>query len=278
MFVLYRTEKVMKTLRKYLYYAGSVFRIIGGIRNWLQTIPLFLRPKVTSEHQIKLRRSSVKLSVRGAMDVWAVKETFMDEFYTRYGVPVQDGWTVVDIGAGIGDFSIYAAYGRPETRVFAYEPYPGSFLLLEENLRQNMIENVIPVQQAVWGTAEEIMLDLSIEEPLQFSSREVVVEEVKPRQILVPAVTLADVLSEQKLDRIDLLKLDCEGAEYEILMKAPIETLAQIRRIVMEYHNVDEDHTHIQLIRFLESAGYSVSWEQNIVHANIGYLFAVRVI
>jgi len=120
-------------------------------------------------------------------------------------------------------------------------------------------------------------LDLSVGEPLQFSSREVVVEPGKARQIRVHAVTLADVLAQQALDRVDLLKLDCEGAEYEILMNATEETLAKVQRIVMEYHNVDADHTHVQLIRFLESVGYTVSWEQNIVHEEIGYLFAARV-
>ena len=267
----------MKRLHKWLYYAGSIFKIIGGFRNWPQTIPLFLRPKASGEYLIKLRRTPVELTVRGAMDVWAVKETFLDEFYTRYGVPVKDGWTVVDIGAGIGDFSIYAAFGRPETKVYAFEPYPGSFLLLNENLEQNAIENVFPFQQAVWGNAGDLTLDLSVGEPLQFSSQEVVVESAKAGQIKVHAVTLADVLVQQKLDRVDLLKLDCEGAEYEILMKAPVETLMQIQRIVMEYHNVDVKHTHVQLIRFLETAGYTVSWEQNIVHEDIGYLFAARV-
>ena len=104
-----------------------------------------------------------------------------------------------------------------------------------------------------------------------------VVESGKARQIKVNAVTLADVLTEHALDSVDLLKLDCEGAEYEILMSAPEETLAEVQRIVMEYHNVDAEHTHIQLIRFLEAAGYTVSWEQNIVHEEIGYLFAARV-
>lgn len=268
----------MKNPQKWLYYAGSIFKIVGGFRNWPQVFPLFFHPKATGEHLLKLRRSAVVLTVRGAMDVWSVKETFLDEFYTRYGVPVQDGWAVIDIGAGIGDFSIYAAYGRPDARVFAYEPYPGSFLLLGQNLKQNGVNNVFPFQQAVWGAAGELTLDLSSGEPLQFSSREVIVEQAKPHQIVVPAVTLTDVLLQHKLDRVDLLKLDCEGAEYEILMKSPIDTLAKVQRIVMEYHNVDSEHHRIQLTRFLESVGYSVSWQQNSVHEDIGYLFAVRML
>ncbi len=64
------------------------------------------------------------------MDVWSVKETFVDRFYERYGAPVGEGWTVMDIGGGIGDFSIFAAYDKPSNQIYAFEPYPGSFTLL----------------------------------------------------------------------------------------------------------------------------------------------------
>ena len=58
--------------------------------------------------------------VRSAMDVWSVKETFVDQFYTRYGAPVEGGpW----ISAGIGDYSLYAAHGNRSGVIYAYEPF-----------------------------------------------------------------------------------------------------------------------------------------------------------
>lgn len=268
----------MKRWRKWCYYAGSVFSIIGGIRNWPQMIPLFLRPKATGLHSLKLRQPPVVLIVRGAMDIWSVKETFLDAFYTRYGVPVEDGWAVVDVGAGLGDFSIDAAYGRPATRVYAFEPFPGSYQLLLRNLEQNAVTNVKPFQEAVWREAGSLALDLSAGEPLQIASSEVVVEQAQSRSVAVTAVTLSDILAREGLERIDLLKLDCEGAEYEILIGASNETLRCVPRIIMEYHDVGEGHTHSVLIEFLEAAGYAVSWRQNAVHDDIGYLYAARAV
>jgi FkbM family methyltransferase len=263
----------MSFFKKWTYYAWSVLEIMGGIRNWPAMLGLLLRPKDVSPHEVTLREPPLRLTIRGAMDLWAVKETYLDEFYTRYSEPVQDGWTVVDIGAGVGDFAIKVAYSHPYNRVIAYEPFPGSFELLIRNLAVNAIANVMPRQEAVWRETGEITLDLSGGEPLQIASG----EEMAGDRVKVPAVTLTEVLAQQELERIDLLKLDCEGAEYPILMEAPAETLAKVDRIIMEYHDLDEAQNYRVLGEFLVDAGYRVFWHANQVHADIGYLFATRV-
>ena len=264
----------MNFLKKWAYYAWSVIEIIGGIRNWPAMLGLLLRPQDTREHEVRLRKPPVRLVIRGAMDLWAVKETYLDAFYTRYGEPVQDGWTVVDIGAGVGDFSILTAYSHPATCVLAYEPFPGSYALLVRNIAQNGLRNVVARQEAVWDEAGEITLDLSGGEPLQIASHAAGEDDGK---VVVPAVTLADVLTEHDIERIDLLKLDCEGAEYPILTGASAETLAKVDRIVMEYHDLDADQNYLTLSEFLIDSGFRVYWHANQVHADIGYLFATRL-
>ncbi|MDY6874562.1 MAG: FkbM family methyltransferase, partial [Chloroflexota bacterium] len=201
----------------------------------------------------------------------------LDAFYTQFGVPVEDGWTVVDIGAGVGDFAILAAYDGPDVRVYAYEPFPESYQLLIRNLTLNAISNVTAFQQAVWREAGTLALDLSGGEPLQIASRETGgAGDVFAETVEVQALTLGDVLEGQGLARIDLLKLDCEGAEYPILLASPPEVLVRVDRIVMEYHDLDKERNHFRLTAFLEAAGFRVNWRRNIVHDDIGYLFADR--
>jgi FkbM family methyltransferase len=266
----------MRTLRKWLYYGWSVSEIIFGVRNWPAMLSLLLRKDSVDDHQVRLRRPALKLDIRGAMDLWAVKETFLDAFYTRYGIEVQEGWTVVDIGAGVGDFTLLAAYHHPETRVFAYEPFPGSFKLLEKNITQNGLRHAVAYQQAVWSQAGKLLLDLSGGEPLQMTSHDR--GQVESGKIIpVMAVTLMDILKSNQIERIDLLKLDCEGAEYAILMEAPQEALMRIDRIIMEAHDLDEARNHQVLYTFLDDAGFQVKWHANIVHGDIGYLFATRI-
>ncbi len=266
----------MTFLRQWLYYGWSVLEIIFGIRNWPEMLTLLLRKNSAVDRHIHLRQPRLKLDIRGAMDLWAVKETFLDAFYTRYGVDVQEGWTVVDIGAGVGDFTILAAYSHPETRVFAYEPFPGSFELLEKNITQNGLGNVVASQQAVWGQAGKLLLDLSGGEPLQMTSHDR--SHVESGKVIpVMAVTLLDILNSNEIEQIDLLKLDCEGAEYAILMDSLQDVLMRIDRVIMEVHDLDSERNHQALQAFLSDSGFQVKWHANIVHGDIGYLFATRI-
>lgn len=266
----------MRPLRALAYYGYSLIEILIWFRNWPSLIPLFLNKSHASTRKLKLRRPKFEILVRSAMDVWSVKETFVDQFYTRYGVPVQDGWTVVDIGAGIGDYCLYAAHLNPEVSVLAFEPYQDSYALLVRNLALNGIENVRPFQQAIWGRTGELHLDLTAGEPLQVSSQEQAVEGSGPEKTVVEALTLQDLFTAEKLEKVDLVKMDCEGAEYEILLNTPAAVLQKVERIIMEYHDVDDTRSHSVLVRFLQTQGYNIKVHPNFVHKEIGYLFAAR--
>ncbi len=268
----------MKTVNMLIYYTYSIFEMLFGFKNWFLLIPIFLRRPPKDNRILKLRKPEVKLGVRGAMDVLSVKETFLDAFYTRFGVPIQNDWTIIDIGAGIGDFSIFAAAGRPQTWVYAFEPFPDSYKLLAKNLAVNDIKNVEAFKEAVWSEVGELVLDVSGEEPLQVSSHEEEVRQIEETEntVNVPAVPLSVVFNRHGIEQVDLMKLDCEGAEYEILMAAPQAVLNRIHRIVMEYHNLDDQHDRKAIADFLIKMGYQVSWHENYVHDNIGYLYAEK--
>jgi FkbM family methyltransferase len=243
------------------------------VANWPLIVRLFLKRPMAGAPIVRLRRSGVQLHVRGAMDVWIVKETFLDRFYERYGVPVADGWTVVDVGAGIGDFAILAARGHPNTRVFAFEPFPESFALLQENLRLNGVANVQALPEAIGGQTGTLGLDLSSGEPLQFSTESAA---ERGEALSVPCLSLADAFQKLGLTRCDLLKLDCEGAEYEILFRTPDPVLAQIEHIVMEYHEGVTRYGSRDLVEYLTGKGFGVQTHGNPVYGRLGYLHAFR--
>lgn len=266
----------MKRLRALGYYGYSLIELVLGIKNWPALLPLFWGSASSEPSTITLRRFSLVFLVRSAMDVWSVKETFLDQFYTRYSLPVQDGWTVVDVGAGIGDFSIFAAQANPSGRVFAFEPFPNSYALLKQNLAENQVENVHAFQKAIWSRGGELELDLSSGEPLQFTSQDKLATGKPDGVLRIEAISLAQVFSAENLEVIDLLKLDCEGAEYEILFGAQPHTLARIERIILEYHDLDHNRHHSALAAYLEEQGFKVSTRGNLVHDHLGYLYATR--
>jgi len=261
----------MSAWRKWSYYAWSVLEMAAGFRSWGLLLRAFVSEQRAEPATLRFWHQPTQLRVRGAMDIWSVKETFLDQFYTRYGTSIESDWVIVDIGAAIGEFTVYAAQRAPAGEVYAYEPNPQSFALLQENIRLNKLSNVQAFCVGVWDQAGAMQLDLAHGEPLQgqtvFQQAEAPTEEI-------PVITFDQLVHDSVDSIIDLLKLDCEGAEYAILMGASAESLARVQRIVMEYHDLDAEHEHSRLVHFLEGNGFSVRLHANPVHAEIGYLYA----
>ncbi len=267
-------------MNKYIYYLSSIFTLLAGVKNWPLVVRVFLRIAPPSPYPIELRKSGLRLQARGIMDIWSIKETFLDRFYERFGVPIQDGWTIVDIGGGIGDYTLFAASADPHGKVFAFEPFPGSFALLQENLVANHAANVQAFPEAIWAQAGALKIDSTLGEPGQFVSRAADAPGGSPTtggsSTQVQSISMADAFARLDIPRCDLMKIDCEGAEYPILFNTPDEVLGRVQRIVMEYHDSITRYKHRDMQEFLASKGYAVRVVQNYVHADLGYLYAWR--
>jgi FkbM family methyltransferase len=254
-----------------LYYAESIGTLLVGVRNWPILLPAFLGWPLRKPYEIALR-SGLRFRVREPMDVWSVKESCLDRFYEKASVPLRPDWTVVDIGGGLGDFTVFAAHRCPAGRIYAYEPFPSSFALLEENVRLNGIGNVRAFPLAVTGSRGETLAIEELATPLQ--NRTVGSSPGRGGAGAVRGTTLEDVFAENGLAVCDFLKIDCEGGEYEILFRCPPAVLARIRTICLEYHDGVTPHSHEDLVRFLEGNGFRVNLLPNRVHVELGYLHA----
>ena len=149
--------------------------------------------------------------------------------------------------------------------------------MLQENLKLNNFNNVQPFEEAIGAKTGSLILDLGGEEPNKFQSLEY---QPLPNQksLTVRSSTLADVFTRLDIEFCDLMKLDCEGAEFDILFNTSIELLGKIDHIVMEYHDHLTEHNHTELMSFLEGQGFQVDAYPNRVHNYIGYLRAARKI
>ncbi|MEJ7840036.1 MAG: FkbM family methyltransferase [Thermomicrobiales bacterium] len=262
------------TVRSGRYYAWSVMTLLTRLHRPFRIIRRFLGSSRFGEDTITLRKSDLSFLVRSKMDIWSVKETVLDRCYEFYGYPLEPNWTIVDIGAAIGDFSVLA--GQDATnRVFAYEPFPESFDVLKRNIALNKLDNVEAISHAVAGFAGQTSLDVSGGEPLRMGVGADVAS--TSGGLSVEAVSLSDVIEHIGGGPVDFLKLDCEGAEYDILMSASTVTLSNVHRIVLEYHLIGESSPLPGLVGFLKDAGYLVEHVPSVMHPEvIGYLRAIR--
>jgi FkbM family methyltransferase len=184
---------------------------------------------------------------------------------------------IVDIGANIGSFALYAS--QTADRVIAVEPEAENYRLLTENIRRNALSHVTPIRAAV--AAEPGVVQLNCTPQGGFHSIAFVHPTTTSVQS-IKAITLPQILDEYGITRCSLLKLDCEGAEHQILLNLPYEYYARIDRIALEYHlSPDEDAANAQLNALLvrlTAAGMSI--DRNIRftgrYAGCGMLYASR--
>jgi len=256
----------------FLYYLQSIFTLWRGVHNRGLLSRLALHLPVDRPFEIRLNDGSC-FSALTLMDVWVIKETILDRAYEKAGVRLQPGWTVVDIGAAQGDFAVWAGRQISPGRLIAVEPFPQSVDLLRENLGKNGVENVTVHQGAVASQNGTANLNLVTGEAAQHSIADV---SHSTGQIEVSALSLAALLDSYSLDHCDFLKLDCEGAEYDILFQSDDELLQKVDRICMEVHDGMTAYSRLDMQKFLEGKGYSVKVTPNAVHDFLAYLYSER--
>ena len=257
-------------IRRIKYYTTSLLTLLRYVENWymLPLLVVYKRPMIIG------LRTGYKFKVRSLMDVWIVKETCLDRDYESNSVWIKDGWTVVDIGAGIGDFAILVAKEHPSCRVYAFEPFPESFCLLQENLRLNMVDNVMAFQVAV-GSKTGKMLLATIGEAVQHTTTPCAAP-AGTTVIEVQGLSLDELFQSNGIERCDFLKMDCEGCEFEVLLNSSPGTLEKINHICLEYHNGVTEFSHMNLVNHLQRSGFRVKITANPVHSHLGFLYARR--
>ena len=80
-----------------------------------------------------------------------INDVWIRNSYTPFDDSIKQGDVIVDIGAHIGSFSIFAATKFRDTIVYAYEPAPENFKLLKENIKLNKLNNIVPYNQGIAG-------------------------------------------------------------------------------------------------------------------------------
>jgi FkbM family methyltransferase len=231
-----------------LLYIGYLPRIVGMISNWAVFLLHYLGRR-SGPSCIRFRNG---LQIRDSEGTVAgtIAVVFVRRHYGRLGKER----VIVDIGANVGVFSIYAASRCPSAVVFSYEPIPSNFRMLCTNIKANGFSGRIKASSlgvAAHSGSRRIYMSSS---PAHSFVQSLVSQESE----IIQCTTLGELIQDNGIECIDILKLNCEGAEYEILHGAP-EALRQVRNIRMEYHIFNDGQHQIEKLgSYLSSQGFEV--------------------
>ena len=178
----------------------------------------------------------------------AVKDILINreyEYLPEFELYNFKGGTVIDAGAHVGLFSLVVS--NFADKVISIEAHPINYKLLEINIIKNNIKNVIPLNRALVGVKRSVRICEGVH-----SGGHSILGSGEGH--IVKPITLEEIVKEY--GKVDLLKIDVEGAEFEIFENSGIEVLRKIDKIVGEIHLSLGDFKRLKEI--LEEAGFSV--------------------
>jgi len=152
-----------------------------------------------------------------------IKEIFIDEIYKQ---PLPPNAFILDCGANIGLSVIYLKKICPTATITAFEPDPNNFELLKKNIASHDLQNIVLKNEAVWKENE--MLRFESEGTM---SSKIVFDHGAGAKKLTKAIRLKNYLTR----KVDFLKMDIEGAEYEVLCDIG-DSLSFVTNLFVEYH------------------------------------------
>lgn len=183
-------------------------------------------------YNFKIRESEDDPSDSHDLDYKVINETWIENVYRIHQHHFSGDKVFVDIGANIGSVSIYVdSFNqslKEKIKVYAVEPEKHNIDLLNHNILNNDTENITVVNNAIWH--EEGLMTLSNK-----GGNSSIVYETDGDFSYIQAITLEQLFNIYQIKEVDVMKIDIEGAEFDLIINTPSEVLAKIKYITLEF-------------------------------------------
>lgn len=249
-----------------------LFKAIQLLKNWYM-LPLVYFKIITIpivEFEIK---NGLKLKMRNTSnsnDIQTFTEVWLENQYLPSDFKVKSNDNVIDIGAHVGMFSAFISQYCKNGKIISYEPDKENYKMLTDLIQLNNLENITAFNRAVSSKSGKIKFYLDRKD----SSAHSMYKENRDLEF-IKSDTIEDIFKNSGISECNLLKMDCEGAEFDILMNLSHDYLKRIDKISLEYHEIDEiPYKKKDLIKKLKDHNFSIKIKP--LTKNTGLLYAKR--
>ena len=246
-----------------------VLRVMKVFRNWwlypIVYLKLTKKPTVIFE-----TKNGIKIMLRtNSTDLMALTHVWLIGEYSKHDFQIKKTDVVIDVGAHIGLFSLYASQHCTKGKIFAFEPIKENYEILESNKKLNDFSNIQSENCAISNVTSKITLYQSNDE----SGHSKFIQTNNP--VEVASKSLNDFFKENRLESVNLLKLDCEGSEYEIIDSLEDKYFEMTEKMIIEYHLADSNPELLEKLKNkLKYHSYKISIEP--LFKDIGFLYAKK--
>lgn len=198
-------------------------------------------------------------------------EIFLNDIYTKGNCRVEEHDTVFDVGGNIGLFSYYSIC-RGAKEVYCFEPSPVSAACVRENFK---FSNLFLEEVAVSNKNGKIEFFDDQNDSICSSMFK---ETSSSKKIICDSVNLIDYIKNKNIKKVNYLKLDCEGAEYDIIESLPDDFLFyDVEKICVEYH-MNTGGRILPMINKLKLCGFDIEFQFNKdqVRDELGIFYACK--
>ncbi len=213
-------------------------------------------------------KSGIKIRLRtNSTDLMALTNVWMINEYEIQNYEINANDTIIDIGSHIGTFSLLVSQFCNKGKILSYEPMPDNFECLKLNLEINKIKNIIPFNFAVSSDSGKLDMFFNNDQ----SGHNIFSKNNK--KITINSISLQKIFDDNNIKSCKLLKLDCEGSEYQIIDALPSDYFDRIENIVMEYHFADsKSELPKKMISKIQNAGFKIKTKEH--YNDMGFLIA----
>src|SRR5215203_388513 len=243
----------------------------GSVWNRIYKLPLINKKKHSALLKFKMPKYNYEFYCRNNKDDFQVM-TFHEDDIIEHNFTPKNGDIVIDVGAHIGPYTLKASkLVVLNGKVVAIEAAPDNFDILNRNIQLNKLTNVIALNYAAYSKEDKIKLYLPSKEKEEESSytkyNTIMTERVhnEKKFVEINANTLDYLLQSNGIKHeVNWIKIDVEGAEYEVLKGAKnIISKSNNISLLIEIHNLSENTSLNEPIKeFLNSYSFKIDFEK----------------